>query len=60
MAHFYWVIPLLSHWHFPKMLLQPRLVLSAVFSRANPSELATFYEPCHPERHATYPQDVSL
>lgn len=59
-THFYWVIPLLSHWHFPKTLLQLPIVPSSVFSGTNPGELATLYSPCHPARRAAYLGDVNL
>lgn len=60
MTHFYWVIPLLLQQHFPKMLLQLPIVPPVAFTWANPSELATLYSPCHPERCATHLRDVNL
>lgn len=59
-THFYWVIPLLSPWHFAPMLSQLPSVLSSVFTGANPCELATLFSPRHRQRHAADPRDVNL
>lgn len=55
-THFYWVIPLLSPWHFAPMLSQLSSVLSSVFTWANPGELATSYSPWHRQRRAADPR----